>query len=115
MGVVVRNAPLDSRYEGRPFLKLLDSYVLRGAGELEPEDELLLGQMTPKLQEVYASQGGALQGDIGAHHIEMLRRGSATRSPKQRGQQRAPTRSWRHGSGGSHADSARRSRSSLTP
>lgn len=51
------SSALDDRYDGRPFLKLLDSYVLWAAGELEPENELALVKMTPKLQEVYASSG----------------------------------------------------------
>lgn len=57
---------------------------------LEPEDELLLGQMTPKLQEVYASQGGVLQGDIGAHHIEMLRLHPRASMPGAAGHQGRP-------------------------
>ena len=45
------------RYNGQPFLRLLDSYVLKAIGFLAPEDEEVLRQMTPKLQEVYEVSG----------------------------------------------------------
>lgn len=54
------DAPLPvepERYAGRPFLRLLDSYVLWSVGELSSELDQVLVEMTPKLQEVYRSTG----------------------------------------------------------
>ena len=48
--------PID-RYVGKPFLKLVDSFVLKSIGELDPSQEALLVQMTPKFQEVFSSVG----------------------------------------------------------
>jgi hypothetical protein len=45
------------RYAGKPFLRLLESYVLWAAGELTPKDELKLVALTPKLRELYNRQG----------------------------------------------------------
>ena len=46
-----------SRYEGKPLLKLLESYVLWTIGQLPTKDAELLTQMTPKLQSIYGIQG----------------------------------------------------------
>lgn len=48
--------PVD-RYAGKPFLKLVDSFVLKCIDQLDPSQETLLVQMTPKLHEVYATEG----------------------------------------------------------
>ncbi len=48
--------PVD-RYAGNPFLKFVDSFVLKCIGELAPEQESLLAQMTPKLQSIFGSSG----------------------------------------------------------
>lgn len=48
--------PVD-RYAGKPFLKLVDSFVLKCIGELDPAQESLLVQMTPKLQATFANAG----------------------------------------------------------
>ena len=48
--------PVD-RYAGKPFLKLVDSFVLKAIGELDPSQESLLVQMTPKFQETFACSG----------------------------------------------------------
>jgi len=48
--------PVD-RYAGKPFLKLVDSFVLKCIGQLDSSQESLLVRMTPKLQEVYSSGG----------------------------------------------------------
>jgi len=48
--------PVD-RYAGKPFLKLVDSFVLKCISQLDSSQEILLLQMTPKLQEVYSSNG----------------------------------------------------------
>jgi hypothetical protein len=45
------------RYAGKPFLKLIDSFVLKSIGELDPSQESLLVQMTPKFQETFACSG----------------------------------------------------------
>ena len=47
-----------SRYDGKPFLRLLDSYVLKAIGCLDPQQEAGLVAMEPKLAEVYGSTGG---------------------------------------------------------
>jgi hypothetical protein len=44
------------RYQGKPLLKLLESYVLWTIGQLPEKDTELLNQMTPKLQSVYGMQ-----------------------------------------------------------
>lgn len=46
-----------SRYEGKPLLKLLESYVLWTIGQLPAKDEEVLMQITPKLQSIYGIQG----------------------------------------------------------
>ena len=46
-----------NRYAGKPFLKLVDSFVLKCIDQLDPSQESLLVQMTPKLREVYSSGG----------------------------------------------------------
>ena len=43
------------RYDGKPFLRLVDSFVLKCIGELHPDQEAALIRLTPKFQEVYAS------------------------------------------------------------
>lgn len=46
-----------SRYEGKPFLKLVDFYILKSIGRLEPGQLSALAQLEPKLRETYAIQG----------------------------------------------------------
>lgn len=48
-GVGKKPRPLD-RYAGKPFLKLVDSFILKSIGELGTSREALLVAMTPKLQ-----------------------------------------------------------------
>ena len=45
------------RYAGKPFLRLLECYVLWAAGELSAEEEEKLQAMTPKLRQVYNRRG----------------------------------------------------------
>ena len=45
------------RYEGKPLLRLLECYVLLAIGELSSDDQLVLSEMTPKLQGVYKCSG----------------------------------------------------------
>jgi len=44
-------------YDGRPLLRLIELYVIDAVGELSPEDARTLDAMTPKLQEIYKSDG----------------------------------------------------------
>ena len=42
-----------ARYQGKPFLRLLECYVLFSIGELNSKYGRMLEQMTPKLQATY--------------------------------------------------------------
>jgi len=48
--------PVD-RYAGKPFLKLVDSFVLKCIGELDPSQEAILVAMTPKLHATFSTSG----------------------------------------------------------
>lgn len=52
--------PMSNRYEGKPFLKIVDSFVLDCIGELDQSQEVLLVQMLPKLQATF-KHGGTWQ------------------------------------------------------
>ncbi len=45
------------RYQGKPFLRLLELYVFWALGKLSDHDRELLVQMTPKLQQTYSKTG----------------------------------------------------------
>jgi hypothetical protein len=45
------------RYAGKPFLKLVDSFVLKCIGELDSETEAKIREMEPKLRQIYRSDG----------------------------------------------------------
>ena len=45
------------RYLGKPFLRLLECYVLRAIGKLTAEEESTLENTSPKLREVYKADG----------------------------------------------------------
>ncbi|MBA2309892.1 MAG: hypothetical protein H0W01_11530 [Pseudonocardiales bacterium] len=45
------------RYEGKPLLRLIDSYAYWAIGELSDQQERLLEEMTPRLRELYGSSG----------------------------------------------------------
>jgi hypothetical protein len=47
----------NKRYEGKPFLKLLDCYVLWAIDELPEENARSLKEMTPKLRSAYNNDG----------------------------------------------------------
>jgi hypothetical protein len=49
--------PPQDRYAGKPFLKLVDSFVLKCIGELDPSNEAVLEQMTPKLRQTFGHAG----------------------------------------------------------
>ena len=44
------------RYAGKPFLKVIEAFILDAIGELPVEQRDLMQQITPKLQEIYKSQ-----------------------------------------------------------
>jgi hypothetical protein len=46
------------RYEGKPFLKLLDSYVLDAIGALDAQTASTLAAMEPTLLQTYGGSGG---------------------------------------------------------
>lgn len=48
---------MSERYEGKPFLRLLDSYVLDAIGHLDPAADAALVAMEPKFHEVCATSG----------------------------------------------------------
>jgi len=50
-------ADVAARYEGRPFLKLLECFVLWSIGELPESQVEALDEMTPSLQATYGSSG----------------------------------------------------------
>jgi hypothetical protein len=61
------------RYEGKPFLKLLEAFVLSRIGKLSPDAAARLVQMTPQLRKTFGRQGtwdeiveGVMQLDAGA-------------------------------------------------
>lgn len=52
-----KKQPSQDRYAGKPFLKLVDSFVLKCIGELDASQENLLLQMTPKFQQTFNHSG----------------------------------------------------------
>jgi hypothetical protein len=48
---------MSDRYTGKPFLKLLDSYVLHAIGSLPESNEQQLAEMTPKIQATFNAAG----------------------------------------------------------
>ena len=46
-----------SRYDGKPFLRFLDCYVLKSIGELDVQQERALDAMAPKLASLYGEEG----------------------------------------------------------
>ena len=47
----------NTRYDGRPLVRLLELYVLRSIGELATSEEQTLEKMSPKLQSIYGGGG----------------------------------------------------------
>jgi len=45
------------RYTGKPFLRLLECYVLDSIGQLGDKQRVALADMEPKLRETYRAQG----------------------------------------------------------
>jgi hypothetical protein len=52
-----KKKPAPDRYAGKPFLKLVDAFVLKAIGHLDPSQDEALQQMTPKLQETFKRPG----------------------------------------------------------
>ena len=48
---------MNERYLGKPFLRLLECYVMWASGQLADSELEKLREMTPKLQEVYTASG----------------------------------------------------------
>jgi hypothetical protein len=46
------------RYAGRPLLRLVECYVLDAIGELGDQQARQLADMTPRLRELYSTDGG---------------------------------------------------------
>ena len=49
---------MTDRYQGKPFLRLLDSYVLDAIGHLDDSTERELTHAEPQLRETFGGQGG---------------------------------------------------------
>ena len=47
----------ETRYEGKPLLRLLELYVFKAIGELSQESEDCLNAMVHKLQAIYGGDG----------------------------------------------------------
>jgi hypothetical protein len=47
----------NSRYQGKPLLRLLECYVLWAIDQLSAKDMQQLTEMTPKLQSIYNARG----------------------------------------------------------
>lgn len=48
---------LPDRYAGKPFLKLVDAFVLKCISALDPTQQAPLVQMAPKFQETFGCPG----------------------------------------------------------
>ena len=55
-GLFKKKQPAD-RYAGKPFLRLVDAFVLKAIGHLDRSQDAVLQQMTPKLQETFKRAG----------------------------------------------------------
>ena len=49
------------RYDGKPFLRLIECYALEKIGRLSAEHARLLAQMTPTLQKTFQREGTWLE------------------------------------------------------
>ncbi len=57
----------NSRYVGKPLLRLLELYILKALGELPAPEQESLDRLAPKLQAVYGGNGtwhGALEAAV---------------------------------------------------
>jgi hypothetical protein len=62
--------PDPDRYAGKPFLKIVDSFILKCIGALDGKTEAWLQQLTPKLQETYKHSGNWEEIVIAQLHFE---------------------------------------------
>jgi hypothetical protein len=89
----------NSRYDGKPLLKLLELYVLKAIGELSQDDEDRLNAMAPKLQATFGGGGQwheAIEGavrmdadtpqqlrDLWTRNLEIARANNVKLTPQQ--------------------------------
>jgi hypothetical protein len=48
---------MSDRYEGKPFLRLLDCYMMDAIGYLDREQELQLTALEPRFREIFGGEG----------------------------------------------------------
>jgi hypothetical protein len=48
---------MPDRYTGKPFLRLLDCYVMDAIGVLDPEDDAMLTRAEPKFHKMFHTTG----------------------------------------------------------
>ncbi|MET0370567.1 MAG: hypothetical protein ABW039_04225 [Sphingobium sp.] len=48
---------MTDRYEGKPFLRLLDCYIMDAIGHLDPAQDAQLTALEPKFREVFGAVG----------------------------------------------------------
>jgi len=70
---------MSDRYQGKPFLLLLEKYILFVIGELKPSDLENLEKMTPNLQRTFNQKGGwseiiAGQMDLSRDDVDSIKR-----------------------------------------
>ena len=53
----IKRKPKPDRYAGKPFLKLIDSFVLDCIGELDQSQKAQIEKMLPKLQATFKNNG----------------------------------------------------------
>lgn len=49
-----------SRYDGKPFLRLLECYILNSIGQLDNDQQTILCKMEPMLSDTYSMNGSWL-------------------------------------------------------
>jgi hypothetical protein len=55
--MAITKQALDARYAGKPFLRLLDAYVLNAIDQLQSTQREILSRLEPKLVETYRMSG----------------------------------------------------------
>ncbi len=56
-GIGAEGNKVSDIYAGKPFLRLLDSYVLDAIGVLDEKSDVLLTEMEPKFHEMFGATG----------------------------------------------------------
>jgi len=59
----------NSRYDGKPLLRLLELYILHALGELPPPERETLDRLAPKLQGIYGGNGAWHEAVAAAVHM----------------------------------------------